>query len=174
MLSGLLLKWGQLCTPSKRSEIKSANLPGSKLPILSAMCTARAPPIVASSNAWRAGKSVGLLRTTFANRAASRTSSNISRSLLLAGPSVPIPTLHPMSNISGTGAIPLESFRLLEGLCAMPAPCFFNSRISRRSIWQQWAASSFVSRIPCCWFQNTGDMSCCSRQFSTSSNVSEI
>ena len=38
--------------------------------------------------------------------------------LLEAEPSVPRPTVMPLAIISGTGAIPLASFRLDCGLCA--------------------------------------------------------
>ena len=43
-------------------------------------------------------------------------SSNMFRLLLLAAPSVPRATFSPRSSISGTGAKPLPSFRLLVGL----------------------------------------------------------
>ena len=96
------------------------------------MCNARAPPIVDKAKVSRAGKSVGSLRLTLASRAAKRSSSNMSKSLLLAVLSVPMPTLRPISCISATAAMPLPSFKLLVGQCATPAPASCNSFISGR------------------------------------------
>ena len=47
----------------------------------------------------------------------------MSRSLLLAAPSVPRPSLAPAARYAGTGAVPLASFMLLSGLCDTPTPC---------------------------------------------------
>jgi len=58
--------------------------------------------------------------TALAMKAARRTSSNISRSLLEAGPSVPMPTFSPASSILVTGAKPEASLRFEDGLCATP------------------------------------------------------
>ena len=46
--------------------------------------------------------------------------SNMSRSLLLAAPSVPRPTLTPADRMATTLAEPLASFMLLSGLCDTP------------------------------------------------------
>ena len=62
----------------------------------------------------------------------------MSRSLLLAAPSVPRPTATPAARYFGTGAAPLASFMLLSGLCAMPTARRF--RI---------AMSSSVTQMPC-------------------------
>ena len=51
-----------------------------------------------------------------------RIASNMSRSLLLAAPSVPSPTVTPAARYFGTGATPLASFMLLSGLCETPTP----------------------------------------------------
>ena len=67
--------------------------------------------IVAMAKACLAGTTVAPL----ARSAARRVSSNMSRSLFDAGPSVPIPTFSPISNISVIGAIPEASLRLLVG-----------------------------------------------------------
>ena len=64
-----------------------------------------------------AGTAVGSLVTSFCRNAACRIASNMSRSLLLAAPSVPSPTVMPAARYSGTGAMPLASFMLLSGLC---------------------------------------------------------
>ena len=54
----------------------------------------------------------------------------MSRSLLLAAPSVPIPTLTPALRYSTTGAVPLESFMLLSGLFEMPTLRCLSTAIS--------------------------------------------
>jgi len=60
--------------------------------------------------------------TVLARSAAVRISWNRSRRLLLAAPSVPMPTLIPRASIAATGARPLASLRLDEGQCATEAP----------------------------------------------------
>ncbi len=97
-------------------RIRSARLPGSRVPVILPMCIARAPSRVAIESAWGAGNAVGSLLTAFATNAARRTSSNISRSLFEAGPSVPMPTFRPISSILLTGAKPDASFKLDDGL----------------------------------------------------------
>ena len=101
--------------------VMSARFPGSRLPVRSPMCIARAPPMVASSSVCRAGKIGRIVAFDLgASSAASRISSNMSKSLLLAGPSVPIPTLSPPEHFSNrrntTG-----QFEVAGGLCATPA-----------------------------------------------------
>ena len=85
------------------------------------MCIAAAPIRVAIASAVRAGIAVGSPLVPLASSAASRISSNMSRSLFDAAPSVPMPTLTPSSSIRATGATPAPSLRLLVGLCATPA-----------------------------------------------------
>src|SRR5829696_2339290 len=77
---------------------------------------------VAMRSACDAGREVGSFVTALATNAARRTSSNISRSLLEAGPSVPMPTFSPVSSIFITGANPDASLRFDDGLCDTPAP----------------------------------------------------
>ena len=70
---------------------------------------------------FRARVAAGMTRgspvLTLCRSAANRIASNMSRSLLLAAPSVPSPTVTPAARYSGTGAMPLASFMLLSGLC---------------------------------------------------------
>ena len=66
-------------------------------------CSARAPIRVAIASASRAGSAVGSPLTPFASSAARRISSNMSRSLFEAGPSVPMPTSRPSSQHARDG-----------------------------------------------------------------------
>ena len=59
------------------------------------MPMASAPRRVAISSTSGAGAAVGSLRITFCRNAACRIASNMSRSLLLAAPSVPSPSATP-------------------------------------------------------------------------------
>ena len=81
-----------------------------------------APIRVAMRRAVLAGTTVGSPLLPLAKKADKRTSSNISKSLLDAGPSVPMPTLSPASSILTTGAKPEASLRFEDGLCDTPAP----------------------------------------------------
>ena len=74
--------------------MRSACLPASRLPIRSPRPSASAPPRVASSSACRAGSARGSIVATLCSSAAIRIASNMSRSLLLAAPSVPEPGAH--------------------------------------------------------------------------------
>ena len=59
----------------------------------------------------------------------------MSRSLLLAAPSVPRPTGTRARRIAGTGAVPLASFMLLSGLCETPTPRVARMRdVGRRHV----------------------------------------
>ena len=80
------------------------------------MCKAFAPMRVAISKVSLAGRVVGSPLKPFCKKEARRISSNMSRSLFEAGPSVPMPTFNPNSSILFTGATPEASFRLEEGL----------------------------------------------------------
>jgi hypothetical protein len=62
--------------------------------------------------------------------AATRIASNMSRSLLLAAPSVARPTETPARKYAGTGATPLAVFMLLSGLCEMPTLRIFSTWMS--------------------------------------------
>ena len=77
--------------------MRSARLPGSSEPVRWPRCSARAPRRVAMASASRAGSAVGSPPMPLASSAASRISSNMSRSLFDAGPSVPMPTSSPSS-----------------------------------------------------------------------------
>ena len=70
---------------------------------------------MAISKACAAGMLVASSVVALANRAAKRISVNISCRLLLAAPSVPKPTLMPVFNKLGIGAMPLPSFALELG-----------------------------------------------------------
>ena len=118
--------------------MRSARLPTSSDPISFSIPSARAPPIVAMSSAVCAGTAVGSCVASFARNDAWRIAPNMSRSLLLAAPSVPRPSAMPAARYLVTGAVPLASFMLLSGLCDTPTPCFF--RI--------WMSSSFT-QTPC-------------------------
>ena len=133
---------------------------------------ARAPMRVAIASASRAGSAVGSPPAPLASSAASRISSNMSRSLFDAAPSVPMPTSTPSSSMRATGAMPAPSFRLLVGLCATPALKFFSARISPSSTCTQCAASTFASNSPCFFTHGTTGMPCSRRDDSTSSAVS--
>ena len=72
----------------------------------------RAPSRVAIASASRAGTAVGSPPVPLASSAASRISSNMSRSLFDAAPSVPMPTLTPSSSIFATGATPAAELQV--------------------------------------------------------------
>ncbi len=76
----------------------------------------------------RRQRAADLLDVTLCSSAAVRIASNISRSLLLAAPSVPEPRPQARRDIHcGTAATPLASFMLLSGLCASPTPRFLQN-----------------------------------------------
>ena len=133
---------------------------------------ARAPIRVAIASASRAGSAVGLLPAPFASNAARRSSSNMSRSLFDAGPSVPMPTAIPCSIMLATGAMPEPSFRLLVGLCATPACASFSVVISPPSMWTQCAASTWASNNRCFFTHGITGIPCSRRDCSTSVDVS--
>jgi hypothetical protein len=168
-----LEKEGVLWSTARSRTIRSARLPGSMDPMIFPRCSARAPRRVAMDRACRAGTAVGSLLHVLARMAARRISSNMSRSLLEAAPSVPIPTFRPSSSIRVTGAKPEASLRLLVGLCAMPALECRSVRISPSSMWTQWAASTLASNRFCFFTHGTTGMPCSRRWFSTSRAVSE-
>ena len=78
--------------------------------------------MVARSSACAAGSAVGSWVACLARNDACRMASNMSRSLLLAAPSVPRPSATPAARYFPTGAVPLASFMLLSGLCDTPTP----------------------------------------------------
>ena len=88
----------------------------------SSLPSARAPPIVAIAIARWAGAAVASRAIALATRLAVRISWIMSRSLLLAAPSVPSATLTPAASSFATGQKPLASFRLDSGQCTTCAP----------------------------------------------------
>ena len=82
--------------------------------------TASAPPLVAIFSTVDADRTCGSMRSTFCSKRASRISSHMSRSLLLAAPSVPKPTRTPAASISATGEMPEAIFMFEVGLCMTP------------------------------------------------------
>ena len=76
---------------------------------------APAPPTVAISNTSNASNADASPNTTFCNAVVKNISRNISKQLLLAGPSVPIARPIPISFILWIGAMPLASFRFDAG-----------------------------------------------------------
>ena len=68
------------------------------------------------SRTFFAGRTAGSMFSIFCSSAASRISSHISRSLLLAAPSVPKPTFIPALSIFMIGAIPAPVFIFEVGL----------------------------------------------------------
>ncbi len=71
-----------------------------------------------------------------------RIASNMSRSLLLAAPSVPRPSATPARRYAVTGAVPLASFMLLSGLCDTPTPRAFSIAMSASDTHTPCAAST--------------------------------
>ena len=72
----------------------------------------------------------------------------MSRSLLLAAPSVPSARFTPAARYFSTGAAPLASFILLSGLCEMPTLCFFRIAMSSSVTQMPWAATVFGPQKP--------------------------
>ena len=95
--------------------------------------SARAPLRVAISSTACAGRAVGSPLVPLASSAACRISANMSSRLLLAAPSVPMPTLTPRRPAAATGAMPLASLRFDDGQCATWQPWLASSSISPRS-----------------------------------------
>ena len=152
--------------------IKSARFPGSRVPIKSSMYIALAPKRVAIDRAVAAGTVVGSPVIPFASNAAKRISSNISRSLLDAGPSVPIPTFKPNSSILLTGAAPEASLRLDEGQWTTPALWWCKVCISPSSMCTQWAAKTLASKRLFFFTYGITGIPFSAREFSTSDSVS--
>ncbi len=88
----------------------------------------------------------------------------MSRSLLLAAPSVPRPTGTPARRNAGTGAVPLASFMLLSGLCETPTPRAFRMSMSFGLTWTTCAASVRGPKNPIESRNPTGVALCFSRR----------
>src|SRR6266571_454715 len=135
--------------PSSPITMMSAFLPVSSEPISLSMCSARAPSMVAISTTALAPSARGSIFVTFCSFAARSISSIKFRSLLLpAGPSVPRPTAMPAARSSITGATPLASIMLLEGLCTHPTWRCARILRSASSTQMQCAATTSGPRIP--------------------------
>ncbi len=115
---------------------------------MSSRPTAAALPPVASQKASVADRAPASDARNRASWAASRISSQRSRLLFDAGPSVPRPTWIPRSSMPTNGAIPAASFALLCGQCATPTPYSAHRSRSASLIQTQCAASIRPPRIP--------------------------
>ncbi len=141
--------------------IISAAIPTFNIP--AGIPSAFAPLYVAIFNTSFAGNAVGSMEFTLCSRAAVFISSNISRLLLEAVPSVPSATFTSRLNSSGTGAIPDASFMLLTGQWTALTPFRASISISPGESHIVWAASTsgpknpssssiFTLHIPYCSF----------------------
>jgi len=148
MFSESRLKWGWLWIGKMSRTMISARFPTSRLPVIWSRCKTSAPILVAISKTCRAGRTVGSPATGLAIKLARRISSNMSKSLFEAAPSVPMPTFAPISIIRAVGAKPDASFKFELGLWAIPVPARLMVRISPSSTWTQCAAISLVSNMP--------------------------
>src|SRR5438093_3130410 len=107
------------------SKASSAHVPTSTLRISFSMSRHFAPSMVAVSKNLCAFAIVGSHLYDLWIRAQIFMVSNMSRLLLLAGPSVPKPTETPDSHISGNGATPPPATFILDpGQCATLTPRF--------------------------------------------------
>ena len=113
----------------------SAALPMRSEPQTSSRPKALAPLIVAICKATVAETAVASPETALPNKAAVRISPNISKSLLLAAPSVPRATLIPAAMHLATGLKPLANFRLDSGQCTICAPALASCSISASLNW---------------------------------------
>ena len=95
-----------------------------------------------------AGTDLASSLTTLAINAADRISLNISRSLLLAAPSVPSPTFIPCLTNLATGQNPLANFIFDSGQCNIFAPCSAIDSISFSCNWVAWMQLSRVDSRP--------------------------
>ena len=119
----------------------------------------------------RRGDAVGSLLASLCRNAAWRIASNMSRSLLLAAPSVPRPTATPASRHFVTGAVPLASFMLLSGLCdSADAVPLAGSRCPRRSGTRRAPRRRGVSQKPSDSRYAAGVSWCCSPSTSVTSS----
>ena len=105
-------------------------------------------------------------------KAAWRIASNMSRSLLLAAPSVPRATVRPAFIAFTTGAAPLASFMLLSGLCDNATPCVFRIAMSASVRCTPCAATAGVSQNPRESKYAAGERWCFAIDSTTSSRVS--
>ena len=113
------------------------------------MPSARAPPMVAASNASAAlSHSRGSGPCTREPNAAMRIASNMLRLSDDRQPSVPIPNVTPRSRILRVAASPEPSLRLLPGLCATEAPASASRPMSSSSSQIACAAVKFGAEQP--------------------------
>ena len=146
-LSGLLVGfWCELC---RSTAMMSAFLPISSEPILSSMCSARAPLMVAMRSIWSERR--WMRRSGLVARVIIRPvciSSIMSVVSTAAGESVPSPTVIPAAKNLMSGAEPMLSFALMRGQYAMSTPFSARVAISSSSTCTQCTASiSGTSRM---------------------------
>ena len=116
--------------------IKSASFPRDKVSqFLSPI--ALAPPSVAILSTSLASTADASFSLSLAREVVRNISLNISRQLLLAGPSVPIAMLIPFFINFEIGATPLANLALEPGLVTTDKPCFSKTEISSLVIWTQ-------------------------------------
>src|SRR5512137_2916557 len=150
----------------------SAGLPTASVPV--ARPSPFAPFTVAMASASCAGRRVGLFQENFWSRAAVFASSNMSRLLFEAHPSVPRQTFAPAWSSQWYGMARLvASFMLLDGLCDAETPRFPRRLHSSSESQQQWAATVRGVRIPHSSRWTAGRFPCRAMQSFTSFSVSE-
>ena len=139
----------------------SAHFPFSREPISWSSPSAFAPSSVAIRSAEWTGRVCASPLTAFETSAASRSSSRMSSRLLLAAPSVPMPTLMPAESMSPSRANPLANFRLEAGQCATEHPCAASRAISTSSRWTACTAISSGPSKPSRRSRSSGRTPCC-------------
>ena len=150
----------------------SAAFPTSSEPVSAAIPRAAAPLRVAMRSASAAGRVLAFRETHLASSAAVRISLNMSRSLLLAAPSVPRATLTPAATSRPTGQKPEASFRFDSGQWTTLAPARANSSTSSSSTWVMWTATRVGESRPSPSSRSMGRVPCRLSPMSISSRVS--
>ena len=117
-------------------------MPASILPMRASKPSALAPPSVAACRASNAEKPAASLATALPSSAAVRVSPNMSRSLLLAQPSVPMARFTPAFSSAQAGQKPEASLRLDSGQCTTLTPRSAHRWISASVSWVMCTAIS--------------------------------
>ena len=138
---------GCRCTPPRSYATISAQAPTRISPQSVRPC-ASAPNRHAIRSSSPGPKRLESPETPFCSSPASRVSSSMSRLLLLAAPSVPMPTRMPRSRQRAMLAMPDPSLRLLEGQCATVTPLSAKMSRSDSSTQTQCAAVVGLSNRP--------------------------
>src|SRR5659263_268744 len=141
---------GAECDLETSTAMKSANLPGSRLPMSSCMPSASAPPSVAMRTHFGASSTVTSRSTARCRKSIVRISSNMSMMLLEAGLSLPRPTRTPSCNRSARGMTPQPSLALLLGQWATATCLALRMRMSSRLTCTQWTARKSASKTSHC------------------------